>query len=318
MPERVLSAILWLVTGAAAAQTVPPPLDLLDPAPRDVLVHVESSADPAAVSQSFGPGLPATYSANGNVGTLVIPVESHEQMFDGSALPVIPNTFTEIVIEFDLTTFEAVSQPASGAYGSGQIGGSFTQRVLDTAADGGFMGPDVPALFCTSQAQVDSACMSAPSFCGQTCTLVPGAAYDPITGLLNLIGIETESGCDGAICSGPFDFFATRGDLMLTEAPSDGGGSNNPCFIATAAYGTPLADQLDGLRAFRDTRMLDNAPGAALANAYYRLSPPIAGRIARCGALRAAMRGLLAPLVGMMDALAPPGTLHAAGELHRP
>ena len=176
--------------------------------------------------------------------------------------------------------------------GAGPTGEAFTQKELDTAALSGFMGPDTPPLFCTSQAQVDGLCMFEPSLCGQTCTIVPGYPYDPATGLVNMIGIETVYGCDGSICFGPFDFFSQRGDLRLTEdppAPPDppsGGGGSNPCLIATAAYGTPLAGQLDGLRAFRDNRLLGNPAGAALTDAYYRLSLPIAERISPTGIKR--------------------------------
>lgn len=196
-------AILALFASSSIAAQLP--LDILDGTARDVHVQVEGSGDLSIVGQSFGPEFPATYSASGNIGTLVISAETHELMLAGS-FPPIPGTFTPIIIEFDLTTFEATSQPASGAMGSGQIGESFTQHALDSLATGGFIGPDLPPLFCTSQAYVDYACTIAPAFCGQTCTLVPGEPYDPATGLVNLVGIETQYGCDGAsLCFGPFD-----------------------------------------------------------------------------------------------------------------
>lgn len=69
-----------------------------------------------------------------------------------------------------------------------------------------------------------------------------------------------------------------------------GGGDGGGCFIATAAYGTPLAGELDSLRAFRDTHLLTNPLGAAFADAYYRLSPPIAGYLADHPRLRAVIR----------------------------
>jgi predicted RNA-binding Zn-ribbon protein involved in translation (DUF1610 family) len=51
------------------------------------------------------------------------------------------------------------------------------------------------------------------------------------------------------------------------------------CFIATAAFGNPMAQELDVLRAFRDTVLLRNAIGSIFVSTYYRLSPPIAERI---------------------------------------
>jgi hypothetical protein len=84
-----------------------------------------------------------------------------------------------------------------------------------------------------------------------------------------------------------------------TPPPSTGGGGGNggACFIATAAYGTPLAAQLDTLRALRDRALLTNPPGAAFADLYYRLSPPAAQFIAERPALRAGVRAVITPLV---------------------
>lgn len=70
-----------------------------------------------------------------------------------------------------------------------------------------------------------------------------------------------------------------------------GGGGGGGCFIATAAYGTPLETQIDQLRAVRDAQMLDNALGTAFADAYYRLSPPVADAVAQKAVLRDAVRG---------------------------
>jgi len=69
------------------------------------------------------------------------------------------------------------------------------------------------------------------------------------------------------------------------------------CFIATAAWGTPMAPQVVTLRRFRDNVLLTNAPGRAFVRAYYKLSPPLARVIARHGALRWAARVALAPVV---------------------
>lgn len=69
------------------------------------------------------------------------------------------------------------------------------------------------------------------------------------------------------------------------------------CFIATAAYGTPMHPHLDSLRDFRDRYLVTNAPGRALVRFYYRYSPPIAGYIADRSSLRTIVRVILAPIV---------------------
>jgi len=75
----------------------------------------------------------------------------------------------------------------------------------------------------------------------------------------------------------------------------------SPCFIATAAYGTPTAEQIDILREFRDEVLLPNRLGAVLVSFYYRASPPIAGFISRHEVLRTIVRkGFIDPLVAVM------------------
>ena len=74
----------------------------------------------------------------------------------------------------------------------------------------------------------------------------------------------------------------------------DGGG---PCFIATAAYGTPLAPEIHILRDFRDSYLLTNAPGTAFVDIYYRLSPPLAEHVAKNAYLAAGVRLLLRPVI---------------------
>ena len=69
------------------------------------------------------------------------------------------------------------------------------------------------------------------------------------------------------------------------------------CFIATAAYGTPMHPHLDSLRDFRDRYLVTNTPGRALVRFYYRYSPPIAGYIADRSSLRTIVRVLLVPIV---------------------
>jgi len=75
------------------------------------------------------------------------------------------------------------------------------------------------------------------------------------------------------------------------------------CFIATAAYGTPTAEQIDVLREFRDVVLLKSTVGSQFVTFYYRLSPPIADFIARSDLLRTPVRELLIdPIVWIVEA----------------
>ena len=84
---------------------------------------------------------------------------------------------------------------------------------------------------------------------------------------------------------------------LLTVDPVPGSSSGGGCFIATAAYGTPLAEDLNVLRGFRDRYLLTNAFGAAFTDVYYRLSPPIADRVASSAPLAALVRLVLTMLL---------------------
>ena len=72
-----------------------------------------------------------------------------------------------------------------------------------------------------------------------------------------------------------------------------------PCFIATAAYGTPMAGEIQVLREFRDRYLATNRPGQVFVGHYYRVSPPIAVFISEHPGLKPVVRAALAPAVGM-------------------
>lgn len=84
------------------------------------------------------------------------------------------------------------------------------------------------------------------------------------------------------------------------------------CFIATAAYGTPMAADLDLLRAFRDQILWPTALGRAFVRGYYDWGRHAALWIAERPAVKAVVRVALQPLVwiaAMTTGVGPVSTL---------
>jgi hypothetical protein len=75
-----------------------------------------------------------------------------------------------------------------------------------------------------------------------------------------------------------------------------------PCFVATAAYGTGTAEEIDLLREFRELVLMSSDPGAEFVSLYYQVSPPIAEVISQHEFLKTAMRvGFIDPIVAILD-----------------
>jgi hypothetical protein len=91
-----------------------------------------------------------------------------------------------------------------------------------------------------------------------------------------------------------------EGDYSITANFRTAGGG---CFIATAAYGTPMADEIETLREFRDGYLLTNPLGQALVDLYYRTSPPVAQFITEHPSLKSVVRVGLLPAVAMSTAV---------------
>jgi len=77
-----------------------------------------------------------------------------------------------------------------------------------------------------------------------------------------------------------------------SSSPPPGG-----CFIATAAYGSDMAEDVMTLRRFRDDTLNASALGRGFVRLYYRYSPPLADYIRGRDGARAAVRVGLKPLV---------------------
>ncbi|MDZ4338915.1 MAG: SBBP repeat-containing protein, partial [candidate division NC10 bacterium] len=93
-------------------------------------------------------------------------------------------------------------------------------------------------------------------------------------------------------------FISKVRESPAAAAGGGGGGGGGGCFIATAAFGSPLAPQVQLLREFRDRYLLTNGPGQLFTTAYYRISPPLADLVAESEVLRVTVRAGLIPVIG--------------------
>jgi len=78
-----------------------------------------------------------------------------------------------------------------------------------------------------------------------------------------------------------------------------------PCFIATAAYGTPLASEIGVLRRMRDRFLATHAIGRAMIDVYYGVGPQLAAIISGHEWLRDGVRSALAPIAWLASRLDP-------------
>jgi hypothetical protein len=75
------------------------------------------------------------------------------------------------------------------------------------------------------------------------------------------------------------------------------------CFIATAAFGSPLAEEVDGLRRARDHAVAASSLARAAADLYYGAGPAAARALEGTSVGRAVVRRALAPIASIADAL---------------
>jgi len=123
-------------------------------------------------------------------------------------------------------------------------------------------------------------------------------------------GVQTFAGPDSDGYYGYIYVVLTDTTMPPVSYLNDGewGGFGGPteidgfCAIATAAYGTDTAQELDILREFRDNVLIPNSLGAGFVSVYYRTSPPVADFISRHEGLRTAVRLLLVdPVVNILN-----------------
>ena len=96
-----------------------------------------------------------------------------------------------------------------------------------------------------------------------------------------------------------FDKCHNTGPVTIAQftTPDRVGGTVDACFVATAAYGSKMANDVDLLRRFRDQALESSVLGELAVETYYTFSPPVAGVIGQSELLRQGARDVLAPIV---------------------
>ena len=73
--------------------------------------------------------------------------------------------------------------------------------------------------------------------------------------------------------------------------------SEERCFIATVAYGTPFAPEINVLRKWRDEGLTTNKSGRLFVKFYYIISPRVAKFISKSVLLKRGVQLILKPLI---------------------
>jgi hypothetical protein len=96
-----------------------------------------------------------------------------------------------------------------------------------------------------------------------------------------------------------FDECKNLGDLLVIHATTTPRqpGYVDACFVATAAYGSLMANDVELLRRFRDQYLQSNVLGELAVETYYSVGPAVAGVVGQSDGLRGVARAALAPLI---------------------
>ena len=106
------------------------------------------------------------------------------------------------------------------------------------------------------------------------------------------------SDTNGESLSQPYSWtFTTSSSTSAVSGGTVGGGGGGGCFIATAAFGSPLERHVKILRNFRDKHLMTNKPGRLFVAFYYKNSPPVADFISESGLLKLMVRVALMPFI---------------------
>jgi len=92
-------------------------------------------------------------------------------------------------------------------------------------------------------------------------------------------------------------------NFTVVPTGGDGSGGGGGCFIATACYGTPMAEEVKILCTFRDQYLVINPTGRVFVKVYNRYSPKVADFVRKSEYLKTIVREFLKPVVWIIASL---------------
>lgn len=256
------------------------------------------SSAPSAPNPDYGTTTPVDNTAAGCAGSADPPVLCSSvvgSLTGTGAAPVQPATptarFGDSKVQLDwpavsgATTYEVYVQTAPNSIVPGTP--NFTVSTPSKTVEG--LANGTPYYFAVRA-------VNAPTFY----TAVK-SVYGTVSGTVTIGVSEASEPADpvvyGTVAFGPLspETSATPQPVIGFPPLEDNGG----CFVATAAYGSSLAPQVDVLRTFRERYLRPFAPGRGVIRLYETWSPPLADVIRSSELLRMAVRAVLWPIVGL-------------------
>ena len=224
------------------------------------------------------------------------------QTANNRAVAAVKRSAADSCVDLGLTTSITIVPPCS------------TTRRLDAFVNVANRGPDVASNVFVDMTQVPTSIpgvrFDSVGCTGTRCTVPSIAAGSTVSLRLTSNDFrntrQQAATFTFATSSSDVDYQTTNNQLTTTvdvpvftdcsEVVPDEG-LKVSCFIATAAFGSPIEPHVMALRQFRDRYLQHSTLGRAFIRFYYRYSPPIAAVIAEHDWLRLVVRMLLTPLV---------------------